>query len=84
MVESEWKDNWVWFQETLLGDLGVGLEGGWTFMSNQQKVSVSYFLFLYRNIYVPCIMHCLINSMYAGSSPVFNQVIPSADHHFYV
>ena len=41
IVEAELKDSWIWFLETLIGDLGTAPQGGWTFMSDRQKVTSS-------------------------------------------
>jgi hypothetical protein len=40
VVETECKDSWSWFLETLVGDLGPAPHGlrGWTFISDRQKV----------------------------------------------
>jgi hypothetical protein len=42
VVEAESKDNWFWFLETLVADLGLNGSIGWTFISNKQNV---YFFF---------------------------------------
>ena len=36
------KKNWIWFMERLQQDLGFGRGKGWTFMSDQCKVSWSF------------------------------------------
>jgi hypothetical protein len=38
VVEAENKDNWSWFLETLMADLGPNGSNGWTFISNRQNV----------------------------------------------
>jgi hypothetical protein len=40
VVESECRDSWSWFLETLVADLGPAPNGlrGWTFISDRQKV----------------------------------------------
>jgi hypothetical protein len=38
VVETETKDSWSWFLETLVGDLGPKGYTGWTFISDKQKV----------------------------------------------
>lgn len=40
VVKVKLKDSWIWFLETLVGDLGVAPIGGWTFMFDQQKFSL--------------------------------------------
>jgi hypothetical protein len=37
IVEAETKDNWSWFLETLVLDIGLNGSTGWTFLSNRQK-----------------------------------------------
>ena len=44
IVEAELKHSWIWFLETLLGDLRAAPHGGWTFMSDRQKVILYIFL----------------------------------------
>lgn len=44
-VESENFESWAWFLELLKEDLGINNSHHWTFMSDKQKVKVS-FLFL--------------------------------------
>ena len=38
VVEAETKDSWIWFINLLLADIGD--EKRWTFISDQQKVSL--------------------------------------------
>ena len=42
VCEGETKDNWSWFLELLLANIGPVRERGWTFTSNQQKVCISF------------------------------------------
>jgi hypothetical protein len=41
VVEAETKDSWSWFLDTLIRDLGPPRSGGWTFISDRQKVCSS-------------------------------------------
>jgi zinc finger SWIM domain-containing protein 3 len=42
VVEAKTKDSWIWFLESLLSDLGIPPEQGWTFISDHQKVTILY------------------------------------------
>ncbi|KAB1203081.1 hypothetical protein CJ030_MR8G005531 [Morella rubra] len=67
IVEAELKDSWIWFLETLLGDLGAAPHGGWTFMSDRQKGLVPAF-----DVVMPqadhrfCVRHLYANFRDAG------------------
>jgi hypothetical protein len=45
VVEAETKDNWTWFLEALLADLGPRGPHGWIFISDRQKVNIKYIFF---------------------------------------
>jgi hypothetical protein len=48
VVEKETTENWEWFIGLLIKDLNINDDGvGWVFISDQQKVSILNYLFLY-------------------------------------
>ena len=42
VVEAECKDSWLWFLDNLNNDVGPFDYRGYTFMSDRQKVTVSF------------------------------------------
>jgi hypothetical protein len=48
VVEKETTENWEWFIGLLIKDLNINDDGaGWVFISDQQKVNILNYLFLY-------------------------------------
>jgi hypothetical protein len=48
VVEKETAENWEWFIGLLIKDLNINDDGaGWVFISDQQKVNILNYLFLY-------------------------------------
>lgn len=46
LVESECKESWSWFLDTLTNAIGTPFEKGWIFLSDRQKVSLIGFFFV--------------------------------------
>jgi hypothetical protein len=43
VVEAETKDNWTWFLEALISDIGTTPAQEWFLISNRQKVNILLF-----------------------------------------
>jgi hypothetical protein len=47
IFEADVKDNWIWFFETLVSDIGPTPAQGWKFISDHQKVTFSFLFFFF-------------------------------------
>ncbi|XP_075098045.1 uncharacterized protein LOC142175360 [Nicotiana tabacum] len=62
VVESECKESWTWFLESLIDQIGVPEEKGWTFMSDQQKGLLESFKKVMPNVdHRFCVRHMYAN-----------------------
>lgn len=87
VVEAENSETWNWFLNLLCIDVQIINSGGWTFISDRQKVSNKYlkyiFPFIISKFYNPVLTYHYCFCM-QGLINALTNVVPNAQHKFCV